>query len=626
MNVRCAHAGLFAFFLLLLCAGVAHAQKPESGRPESAIQPATNLAALARLPRWQALLHINPGATLRDWGRSYVDDPDFFLARDGASNPLDELRATVAALRPASSPQRCRFPARYRFVAEHLGWHDPHPFAHCEKYLEWRSHVQATRAVLVFPASYLNSPSSMFGHTLLRLDRGENSSVWLSWAVSFGAVTSPSDNDILYIYRGLAGGYPGRFSIEPYAKKIQEYSHLENRDIWEYTLKLDQSQINWMIDHLWELKDVDFDYYFFDENCSFRLLELLEVARPNSGLLDRLRFAELPVDTVRALDERGLISARHYRPSKAVELHQYSDQLDNEEKHLARRLAEDPSLADTPAFRARPLHRQALMVQTAYRYLRFAHRRDPRTESLAQRSFALLRDMNRLPAPGKPPPVKKAAPETGHGSQMLAVSGGQRGSDDFGELSYRLTYHDLLDNARGYLPGAQIEGLGVTLRSTESGAAKLQDLTLVSIRSLSPRDIFDKPLSWYVEGGLERAWAGRLRLARYLQGGVGGSWRFGGWQPYVLASLRLENNSEFTPLVTPGGGAEAGMLYHAGRWQWQLSNVAHYFSNDEFRNHARLAAQYALTREQGIRAQIERDSWRGGGATEFKLQWRWYFD
>lgn len=34
--------------------------------------------ALADHPRWQALLHVNRGATLRGRGRSYVEDPQFF--------------------------------------------------------------------------------------------------------------------------------------------------------------------------------------------------------------------------------------------------------------------------------------------------------------------------------------------------------------------------------------------------------------------------------------------------------------------------------------------------------------------------------------------------------------------
>lgn len=580
---------------------------------------------LAAEPRWQALLHINPGATLRDRHRSYVDDDNFFLAPTGADDPVAELRASIEALGPPAAPARCRFPARYRFLAEHLSWDDPEPFAHCADYLEWRAAVHAKRVVLVFPASYLNSPSSMFGHTLLRLDQGEDSAVWLSWAVNFGAMTTEQDNSLFYMYRGLAGGYPGQFNLVPYVSKIQEYSHMESRDMWEYTLDLDQEQIDWMIDHLWELKEINFDYYFFDENCSFRLLELVEVAKPDSGLLNKLRFAELPVNTVRSLDQRGLVTERHYRPSKEVELEAFSDQLSGEEQALARKLADNPALAEEPDFKARPAERRALMVQTAYRYLRFAHRKEERSEELAGQSFALLRLMSALPAVA-PPPVEKAPPESGHGSQMIALAGGQLGSDDFGELNYRLTYHDLLDNRHGFLDGAQIKGLDMTLRSTESHALDLESLQLVSIRSLSPRTQFSKPLSWYVEGGLERAWAGRRRLARYIQGGAGASWRLDAWQPYLLASVRAENNSDFSEVVTPGGGAEAGMLYHAGRWQWQLSSAGHYFTNDVYRHRSRLAVQYALTKQQGVRAQIEREGWRGDGDIEFKLQWRRYYD
>lgn len=39
--------------------------------------------------------------------------------------------------------------------------------------------------------------------------------------------------------------YPGRFSVVPYVKKIREYAHLENRDMWEYALDLDRDELGW---------------------------------------------------------------------------------------------------------------------------------------------------------------------------------------------------------------------------------------------------------------------------------------------------------------------------------------------------------------------------------------------
>lgn len=590
-------------------------------------QAGLSLKSLSEQPRWQALLHINQGATLRDRHRSYVDDDAFFLADNGKEDTLAELKASIAALEPAGSPQRCDFPARYRFLAEALQWQESEPLAHCQKYQEWRQAVKGSRLVLVFPASYLNSPSSMFGHTLLRLDQGKDSAVWLSWAINFGAATTEQDNSLFYIYRGLAGGYPGRFTLVPYMKKIQEYSHMENRDMWEYTLDLDQQQIDWVVDHLWELQEVNFDYYFFDENCSFRLLELVKVAKPEASLLQNFRLAEVPVNTVRNLDRAGLVEKRHYRPSKAVELDALRRRLSPAHQTLARRLAADPALAQAGDFQQADATQQAQMAQLAYRYLRLAHRKEERTDDVAGRSFALLTLINQLPATESPAVEATQPPEQGHGTQMLGLAGGQRGGQrGFAELSYRFTYHDLVDNNAGFLQGAQIEGLGATLRRGEADKLRLQELDVVSIRSLAPRNPFTKLVSWYVEGGLERAWAGRQRLVRYLQGGAGGSWQLGRWQPYLLASLRAENNSDFGHFITPGAGMRAGILYHRGAWQWQIGSAGHYFRNDQYRHTSQLALQWSLARQHGLRAVLEREGWRGDGEHEFKLQWRWYFD
>lgn len=63
---------------------------------------------------------------------------------------------------------------------------------------------------MIFPAAYLNSPSSMFGHTLLRIDQADvqsDKTSLLSYAINFGAYIEGSDNSILYAWKGLMGGY-----------------------------------------------------------------------------------------------------------------------------------------------------------------------------------------------------------------------------------------------------------------------------------------------------------------------------------------------------------------------------------------------------------------------------------
>ena len=614
---------VFCLFLCCLSGGAVLARQ------------AASLDELAASPQWLALLHYNRGSTIHSRGESYVDDERFFVSAEGASDAGLELQATIEALSEPGSEARCRFPARLRFIGEALGWNLTDALAHCAEYLEWRASIPEGRAVLVFPASYLNSPSSMFGHTLLRLDHSDNpESVWESWAVNFGAVTTAQDNSLFYIYRGLAGGYPGRFVIVPYVTKIQEYSNLENRDIWEYTLDLSEVELQRLVDHLWELNDINFDYYFLDENCSFRLLELIDVARPGSGILDGFRFAEAPVNTVRVLQREGLIAEREYRASKAMALAFDASRLTARQRDLALALLKDPATASGDSFQAEPEEARHLMARVAYQTLRFRHRKQDRRDDVASRSFALLRVMNENRAGDNLPVPAPAAPEDGHGTQRLLLGAGQYGSADFGEIGYRFTYHDLVDNNAGFLRGAQIEGLDLTLRSTESGDAQLQSLDVVHIRSHAPRTAFVKPVSWFVHGGLERAPAGgRERLVRFVRGGPGLTWQWGNWLPYGFLTARLENNSAYTPLLQAGAGAQAGVLLYQGASQWDLGSEGVYFGNDEYRYRHRLAVQWSLSRQSGLRAQAWQDNWRTSDGSwyqdhenGFSLSWLFYLD
>ncbi|HBX56850.1 MAG TPA: hypothetical protein DEH10_15920, partial [Pseudomonas sp.] len=127
-----------------------------------------------------------------------------------------------------------------RWLREQLGLTDlPQPS--CSEFSAWYQDVSPHSSVLVFPAAYLNSPSSMFGHTLLRIDQADvdsHNTALLSYALNFGAFIEGADNSILYAWKGLMGGYPGLFALVPYREKLAEYRSLENRDLWEYRLNL----------------------------------------------------------------------------------------------------------------------------------------------------------------------------------------------------------------------------------------------------------------------------------------------------------------------------------------------------------------------------------------------------
>ncbi|MFG0381319.1 DUF4105 domain-containing protein [Pseudomonas sp. zbq_18] len=593
---------------------------------------AADLAQLANDPYWISLGHYERG-TLGGW-RSYVDDRDFFLAAGGEHDPQAELLATRDALYASPSlgdkhPQ-CVFPARTRWLRERLNLHDL-PQVECSEFRAWYGDIKPHSTVLVFPAAYLNSPSSMFGHTLLRIDQADidsDNTAMLSYAVNFGAFIEGADNSILYAWKGLMGGYPGLFALLPYREKMAEYSRLENRDLWEYRLDLTAEETGRMVEHLWELKQIQFDYFFFDENCSYRLLELLEVARPGLELTDEFPITAIPADTVRAVKDAGMVQRIDYRPSREKELMARAKPLDANELEWVKRLAADDGRLSDPEFLALPAERRALVQDAAFRLLRYQVHGLGRDESSAQRSYQLLRAINQNPPPALQT-ERPDLPEEGHESRTWQLGAGSRGDRAFAEYGLRMAYHDLNDNLSGFPLGAQIEILGLKLRQYEENHWQLQELNLATIRSLTPRNALLQPWSWQVGGGLQRVPGadGDETLVGHLSGGAGGTWQLGeDTLAYALATARVEHNSDFAPYLAPAMGFDSGLLWRNGLGNLTLEAKGDYFNNGEVRRRLALTQQWEMSRNLGLRLSAARDFSKVGDTdNEVMLQLRWYY-
>ncbi|MEP4468362.1 DUF4105 domain-containing protein, partial [Marinobacter alexandrii] len=272
-------------------------------------------------PAWLTLMHYQQD-TLGGGFTSQADDPDFFLSDQGKQAPERELEATLSAIQQPGSGgghAQCRFPARTAWLQGQLDL--SLPAVDCPAYEAWTETLNTETVTLVFAASYLNSPSSMFGHTFLRLDPPQDddeTNLLLANTISYAADAAAHDSEILFAYKGIFGGYPGITSVQPYYEKIRLYSDIEHRDLWEYRLNLTQAEVDLLIAHAWEIRDHNFDYYFFDENCAYRLLALIDVARPGTHLLDEVSTHAIPSDTVRWVVDKDLVSEVYYRPSAAT--------------------------------------------------------------------------------------------------------------------------------------------------------------------------------------------------------------------------------------------------------------------------------------------------------------------
>ncbi len=504
------------------------------------------------------------------------------------------------------------------------------PAVDCVEFKQWFKDVAPHSAVMIFPAAYLNSPSSMFGHTLLRIDQADvqsNKTALLSYAINFGAYIEGSDNSILYAWKGLMGGYPGLFALVPYQEKLSEYRSLENRDLWEYRLNLTQVETERMVEHVWELKQIQFDYFFFDENCSYRLLELLQVARPGLRLTEQFPLTAIPTDTVKAVKDAGLVEKIDYRPSRERELLERAKPLDSDEQQWVLKISDDQKQLQDPTFKALGKDRQALIIDAAYRLGRYRANGLERDSERSQRSFELLRAINQNPAPDLQI-ERPGLPENGHESRTWQAGIGTRGDKAFAEYGLRMAYHDLNDNAEGFPLGAQIEILQMKLRQYEGNNWQLQQLDLATIRSLTPRNELLQPLSWQVTGGLERV-PGKHddeTLVSHVNGGAGGTWQLhDDMLGFALGTVRVEHNNDFSEFISPAAGFNTGLLWKNPLGNLSLEAKGDFFTNGEVRRSISLNQQWEVSRNLGVRLSAQREfSHLATPVNEVMLEVKWY--
>ncbi|MBI2362151.1 MAG: DUF4105 domain-containing protein, partial [Elusimicrobia bacterium] len=309
---------------------------------------------------------------------------------------------------------------------------------------------------LIFASAYLNNPSSMFGHTFLRMERSavKDDARLLDHTLNFSAETDETSG-VLFAFRGLFGLYPGKYSAAPYYYKVQEYGNIEFRDLWEYRLALSSGEVAALVAHSWEMGRAVFPYYFLSKNCSYQLMPALEAAVPRLELMPGSPPVVGPVDTLLAtLAVPGLLKERVYRPSHATLLRQRRAMLSADERRAAWAYAAGRPEEGDGLSAPFPGPRRALVLDAAQDLILYRHGfRPDAPEAVRGLERPVLVRRGRLSA--EPTPVAQpewaAPPEEGHLRRRLTAGAGGRRGGAFGEVAWRPGLHAFADRSRGYL-------------------------------------------------------------------------------------------------------------------------------------------------------------------------------
>lgn len=593
----------------------------------------SSIDVIAQQSYWLQLGHYR-GAVLSNW-KSEVDDHSFFIATDGKTNPKAELQATIDAFNGKGLTAQqvkdkiCQFPARFTWLKTKVdnNWGS----IDCPEMAQWKTTIDPAGMTLVFPTAFMNNPSSMFGHTLIRIDSKDQTrnKELVAFAVNFAAEPDVEDNAATYAFKGLVGSYPGRFTLMPYYRKVREYNDLESRDIWEYRLNITAAEVELILLHLWELQTANFDYYFIDENCSYQLLALLQLAREDLDLTSAFSMQAIPSDTVAALRDNNLLKEPNYRAAFGTKLFHYSEQMSDEDLDMARIVMEGGEINDSDY----TLVQKAAILEMAYEWLNFEfYDQGLNRDIIAPRLTKLLiaRSKIRLPSPFSAPPQPSISPEQGHASSRLGLS--LAGSEHYNNrvgISYRMAYHDLLDKSAGFIPGAKISFLDIEASVDEEANSRIEKLYFIDAMSLAVDNrIFDS-WAWNVRMGFDRQADNAKQSGRWFtQGGYGKSLGDPNHlHTYFLGSFELNGGDISDSTIEVGLGTEVGAI-------WQLSNnnkvalmanIMYLVDSDvDYHSQVELGWNWSFDRNWALRTNVKYQQWRDKDTT-LKLNIFHYF-
>ncbi len=446
-------------------------------------------------PDWLALGHYQHNI-------STIDSPEFFLAPNGKTNPQAELDATIALFEGSDVQRQCLFPARYLWLKKQNLIRKPFP--HCAEYEQFQKDLQPSGVTLLFTDAYMNNPSSMFGHTLLRIDTKRKGTQLLAHGANYGAFTG-EEGGALYALRGLTGGYYGGFTVKPYYDIINTYNNIENRDIWELNLDFTPQELDFFVAHLWEIGQTRSRYFFFSRNCSYMLMEMLDAVRPSLHLAQRFPAHAIPLDTFKAAARaENLVKGVNYRPSRQNKIRHRYQMMTEQQKQSYRHAVttQDFALPDSysPA-------EKADIWETAYQYIQYQYvAKKIELDDYRRQSFDLLRARSQVKEPGTIDELYEGrSPLKAHESMQIQGRGGVKNGEFFEELRYRPAYQSLADNDYGLLHGAEINFLDSRWRHyDQQNKYVLQNFDLVRIRSVAPVDFQFQPLSFQLNLSLDR--------------------------------------------------------------------------------------------------------------------------
>ena len=581
---------IYLIFFILLSRAEAHEYSFEQ------------LKEVSQSKTWLRLLHY------KDYyfqgKKSAVAGGAFFLDPKGGSDSLLELEATIKALTKGGGEYGklkqsayCAFPARRIFLEKELGLKFPEE--ECKDWNLFLERLDPAGISLEYATAYSGNPASMFGHSFFKIRGRKNAGKagrqidLLDWSINYAAGVPPDENGFAFVWFGVTGGYKGQFTIAPFYAKIEEYGISEGRDIWEYDLNLNESELKMLLMATWEIETLGyFNYFFFDENCSYQLLALLEIAKPEWDLSGYFLHM-IPGESVRKVAKaKNAIKSVQMKPSLERQVKfRLASLAENERKSFNE--LRDGSAVGGPTGAVLDVYLLYLMAEKKRKGESWANQEEARfRETLiarsqfkeAERSFSYGGELTR--------------PDLAHGPYRIGIGAFSEGSgrDQYSgaELSLHFAYHSLLDPDPGYMPHSEFLFPHFKFRYYQRDKKiYFDDGEFIAISALNPWNIVRNPISWRANIKYVRLMENKCFGCRTLQasGAVGAAWSV--------------NSERWTVFSLWGAEQEAGVFARTSLF-WNIGSLWTLYSRGKLLWDQRLLRSW---------------EWRGGALYRWQSRW-----
>jgi len=458
---------------------------------------------------WKALLHYNKSLNITD--KAFILSNSLSLENE-LNQTIKSFYKKKEIYKNINDHPQCKFPSRLLFLTHELNLSsDEFPKINCSDFNTYKLKAPADKISLIYASENVKNPSSMMGHTFLKYSGITSQNRKAEHAITFYTVLE-SLNLLSLAYQNIFSGMKGLFALKPYEKTVKQYTVKENRNVWEYQLKLADYRRKLIYYHIWELKGLDMKYFFTSYNCSTVIYYTLSLANPK--IYDDNKLWITPLDTVKFLYKYNLIENSELFPSNEWLIKMTAENLENNDVDNIKDIIKNKNYNKISRLDFNSLKLLEAYVNVKYKDNDIAieeYKALKKRFDNSEKNNENIFDISKYKSPNKIP-----------NERQIGIGYSNINDEEFVKLSFLPASHLLNDNNGEYFGESELKIAYLSVFLNKDNI-ELEEFTLYGMKSYLPHDTLTNDLSYQFELAVKKEYSKDMNYTDTIKidGGIG---------------------------------------------------------------------------------------------------------